>query len=123
MASPRALLRSEVHPEATRVILICADLRRVATYQRFLVADGFEVLTAFDVDTALDTCRRSLRGVKAAVILTQGEPGRDEALVRNISFAAPSIPCVLVPAETSPSDCAVLIRIAMRCTVGSLRGA
>src|SRR5688572_15326534 len=104
MASPRVLLRSEAHPHATRVVLICADVRRVAKYQPCLAAEGFDVMAAFDAETALDTCRRSVHGVKAAVVLTQGEPGRDEALVRSISNAAPSIPCILVPPGTSATD-------------------
>jgi hypothetical protein len=105
------------------VVLVCADPRRIAKYQPVLVAEGFEVSAAFDADTTLDICRQSVQGVKAVVILTQGQAGHDERLVRRMSCTLPSIPCVLVPPETSAAECAVLTRIAMRCTVGSLGAA
>ena len=125
MSPARNLPLSHEDSDATRIVLVSADLQRISSYCTFLETEGFEVLVAFDLNSALDMCRRSLRPVRAAVILTEsGETAlnRDGGLVRGLSEAAPTIPCILLPPGSTAPDCAVLIRTAMRCTAAAYMG-
>ena len=111
--------------DATRIVLVSSDLQRISSYCTFLETEGFEVLVAFDLHSALEICRRSVRPVRAAVILTEtGETAlnRDGGLVRGLSGAAPTIPCILLPQGSTAPECAVLIRTAMRCTAAAYMG-
>ena len=122
MSLTRTLPLSCERSGATRVVFVCQDLQRVSSYYEFLESEGFEVLVAFDVTTALDVCRRSIRPVKAAVVLTNA--GADSVvdggeLVRGLSNSAPRVPCIVLPAASSPQECAVLISTAVRCTTAT----
>jgi hypothetical protein len=125
MSSTRTVPICRDRSGAMRVVFVCHDLQRVSSYYEFLESEGFEVLVAFDATTALDICRRSIQPVGAAMILTN--PGADAIvhggeLVRGLSNAAPMVPCILLPPDCSPSDCAVLIRTAVRCTTAAYLG-
>jgi DNA-binding response OmpR family regulator len=125
MSPTRTLALSLDRSGTMRVVFVCPDLQRLSSYYEFLESEGFEVLVAFDVTTALDICRRSTRPVKAAVVLA--DVGGDSAaqgsdFVRGLSTAAPTTPCILLPPGSSPRDCAVLIRTAVRCTNAAYLG-
>lgn len=125
MTSTSTLPLSRDVSQPVRIVLVSADLPRVASYHTFLEGEGFEVLVAFDLNTALHICRRSSRPVKAAVVLTEtgvASLPRDGEFVRNLADAAPTIPCILLPPGATAPDCAVLIRTAMRCTAAAYLG-
>ena len=123
MSCSRALpLSSGASSDAVRVLLVSPDLHKLASYYASLETAGFEVLVAFDLNSALDICHRSIRPVQAAVVLSdRGTESlrRDGEFVRGLSDGAPALPCILVPPETGAAECAVLIRTALRCTAAS----
>ena len=102
-----------------RIVLICHDLHCIGVYYNLLETEGFEVLAAFDPNSALDLCRHSVRPVRAAVVLSDPRASfadRERELISGLSNLIPPIPCILVPTGMARRECAVLIRIALRCS-------
>jgi hypothetical protein len=104
------------YPPRPRILLIARTAAGASTHAEILEQAGFDVEFIRESADAAEICSRRNHRVRAIVLVETGSGTQSSAsdLVARLSEVSPSVPCVLIPVDASPTNTEVAIRMAIR---------